>query len=151
MDIKEEFGNVKLKTQSIRLRTLSLTVLIIFALCFYVVVNVTTNQSFNWVDFAFVCMIQIVSFGLYFSEGEVFGQKDKGYLSNKEAYNTSANEVNTNGEFSELREYCEYEYLERKNRYILNQCGLIGITPDELDMFKSMSEKEIKSIKHSFY
>lgn len=151
MDFKEEFGNVKLKTQSIRLRTLSLTILIIFALCFYVVVNVTTNQSFNWIDFAFVCMIQIISFGLYFSEGEVFGQKDKGFLANKEAYNTNANDVNINGEFSELREYCEFEYQERKNRYVVNQCGLIGITPDELEIFKAMSGEQIKKLTSHEY
>ena len=151
MDFKEEFGNVKLKSQSIRLRTLSLSIIIVIALFSYALVNITTKQSFNWVDFVFVCLIQIVSFTLYFSEGEVFGQKDKGFISNKETYNTSANDVNVNGEFSDLREYCEVEYQERKKRYIANQCGLIGITVEEFEVFNQMPEEEIKNLKKHEY
>lgn len=151
MDLKEEFGNVKLKTQSIRLRTLSLSIVIVVALFAYALVNITTKQSFNWVDFVFVCLIQIVFFTLYFDEGEVFGQKDKSFLANKEVYNNNANEINNNGEFSELREYCEQEYQERKSRYITNQCGLIGITNDEFQQLQKLSKKDIKQLNKYEY
>lgn len=145
-DFKEEFSNVKTKAQSIRLRTLSLTILIVFALCFYVAVNITTNQSFNWVDFVFVCLIQIISFSLYFSEGEVFGQKDSGFKTNKNAYNDKAAEVNEQGKYGKLREYCNIEYEDRKSRYLSFRCSMIGITLEELEVFKKMTENEILSL-----
>lgn len=146
-DFKEEFNNIKVKTQAIRLRVWSLTLVIIMALCFYVVVNVATKQSFDWIDFIFVCLIQIVSFSLYFPEGEFFGQKDKGYINNKDSYNDKASDVNENGEYAKLREFCDYEFNERKNRYLANQCGLIGITLEEFESLKTMTESEIKSLK----
>lgn len=150
-DYKEEFNSIKMKTQAVRLRTWSLTLVIILALCFYVIVNITTKQEFNWIDFVFVCLIQFVSFSLYFPEGEVFGQKDKGFISNKDSYNDKATNVNENGQFSKLREYCDFEYEERRKRYLINQCGLIGITLEELEIFKQMTEKEIKGLtRHEF-
>ena len=150
-DFKEEFNSIKVKTQGVRLRTWSLTLVIILALCFYVIVNITTKQEFNWIDFVFICLIQFVSFSLYFPEGEVFGQKDKGFISNKNSYNDKATDVNEKGQFSKLREYCDFEFEERQKRYVLNQCGLIGITLKELEIFKQMTEKEIKGLtRHEF-
>ena len=113
-----DFKNVKDKTQSVRLRTWSLTLVILFAIVFYLVVNIITNNDFDWIDFLFICTLQIVSYCLYFPEGEIFGCKNESFKANKDSYNDKAEKVIENNQINKLREYCEYEYQKRKERYI---------------------------------
>jgi hypothetical protein len=131
---------------SVRLRTWTLTLAIIVTLIFYFLANVVTRQSINWIDFVLLCILQIVVHSLYFPDGEVFGQKDKTFIDNRKSYNDKANDININGDFSQLREYCKYEYEERKQRYIEKECSFIGITNKELEHFKQQSEEEIKGL-----
>ena len=44
-----------------------------------------------------------------------------------------------------LREYCDYEYEQRKNRYIKTKCGAIGISIEELALFEKISPKTLTS------
>ena len=137
----------KQRVETIRLRTWTLTLAILISLALYLLVNVTTKQSINWIDFVLLCTMQIIVHSLYFPDGDLFGQKDTAFINNKSAYNEKASEINEKKEIANLRKYCNYEFEERKQRYIQNQCGLIGITLEELDVLKQKSEKDILKLE----
>jgi len=137
----------KQRLATIRLRTWTLTLAIIIALVFYILVTVVTKQAISWVDFVLLCTVQILCHSLYFPDGDLFGQKDEAYISNKDSYNEKASSINQNREIAKLREYCKVEFEERKQTYILNECGIIGITLEELNILKQKPEKEIKKLK----
>jgi hypothetical protein len=137
----------KQRFETVRLRTWTLTLAILISLALYIVVNVSTRQSINWVDFILLCTMQIVVHSLYFPDGDIFGQKDTAFISNKGAYNKKANEINEKKEIANLRKYCNFEFEERKQRYIQNQCGLIGITIEELELLKQHDEKYILELQ----
>lgn len=146
MNEENKYGATKQRVETIRLRTWTLTLAILITLALYLLVNVTTRQSINWVDFVILCVMQIVVHSLYFPDGDLFGQKDTAFINNKTAYNNKASDVNEKKEISNLRKYCDYEFEERKERYIQNQCGIIGITIEELNTLKEKNEKEIKKL-----
>ena len=137
----------KTRLVTVRLRTWTLTLAIIVSLVFYLIVQVTTKQAINWVDFMLLCIMQIVAHSIYFPDGDLFGQKDVAFISNKNAYNEKATEINNKRQISALREYCQHEFEERKERYILNECGYLGITYEDFLQIKQKSEKEIKKLK----
>lgn len=137
----------KQRLHIVRLRTWGVTLAIMVALTFYFLVNVTTKQAINWVDFVLLCTVQIVCHALYFPDGDLYGQKDETFLSNKDNYNDKAEAINRNKNISRLREYCKIEYEERKKRYIANECAIIGITEEELELLKQKTEKEIKKLQ----
>lgn len=137
----------KARLITVRLRTWTLTLAIVITLIFYFLVNVVTRQAINWIDFVLLCILQIVTHSMYFPDGELFGQKDPSFISNKKSYNEKADDLNTKREFKRLREYCKYEYGERKKSYIINECSFIGITEEELENLKQKSEKEIKALR----
>lgn len=137
----------KSRIVTIRIRTWTLTLAIIVSLVFYLLVNVTTKQAINWIDFLLLCSVQIIAHSLYFPDGDLFGQKDTAFISNKNAYNEKATDINQNKEIAQLRKYCKYEFEQRKQRYILNVLGEIGITEEEYEQLKQKTEKEIKEMK----
>ena len=138
---------IKDRASTIRLRTWTLTLAITVTLVFYFLVQVSTKQIINPVDFVFLCIVQIITHCLYFPDGDLYGQKNQSFIDNKTAYNDKASEINQHRRIGKLREYCKVEYEERKQRYILNECGAIDITIDELNILKQLGEKEIKHLK----
>lgn len=138
---------IKDRASTIRLRTWTLTLAITVTLVFYFLVQVSTKQAINPVDFVFLCIVQIITHCLYFPDGDLYGQKNQSFIDNKTAYNDKASEINQHRRIAKLREYCKVEYEERKQRYILNECGAIDITLDELNILKQLGEKEIKHLK----
>lgn len=137
---------IKDRTANIRIRTWSLTAVIIVALVMYFLVQVVFNEV-NYVDLCFIAFIQIAMHCLYFPEGELYGQKDGAFIRNKHVYNLKATAINENRKVAELREYCKFEYEERKKAYILAECGAIGITLEEFEALKQKSESEIKKLE----
>lgn len=138
---------IKDRASTVRLRTWTLTLAIIVTLVFYFIVQVSTKQTINPVDFVFLCIVQIVTHCLYFPDGDLFGQKNQAFISNKSAYNEKASAINQQKKIARLRKYCQVEFEERKQRYILNECGAIDITLEELAILKQLNEKEIKTLK----
>lgn len=138
---------IKDRASTIRLRTWTLTLAITVTLVFYFLVQVSTKQIINPVDFVFLCIVQIITHCLYFPDGDLYGQKNQSFIDNKTAYNDKASEINQHRRIAKLREYCKVEYEDRKQRYILNECGAIDITLDELNILKQLGEKEIKHLK----
>lgn len=137
----------KTRLHTIRLRTWTLTLVIVIALVFYFLVTIVTREGINWVDFILLCVMQIITHSLYFPDGDIFGQKDKAYQANKKSYNEKAESINRDKKIARLREYCKVEYEERKRRYIQNECDIIGITLEELELLKKKTESEIKTIE----
>lgn len=142
-----DMNGTKERLNIIRTRTWTLTLLLLITLIFYLIVDVIFKNSIDFLDFLITAVLQIVTHFIYFPDGEVYGSLDKGFISNKDAYNKKAEAINENGEFSKLRDYCKYEFEERKKRYIDNECSLIGITVNELDSFKDLNKKEILSME----
>lgn len=138
---------IKERTSAIRLRTWSLTLVILITLIFYFLVQVSLKQAINPVDFVFICIIQIVTHCLYFPDGEIYGQKTQSFIDNKRSYNEKASEINQKKQIAELRKYCKIEYEERKETYMLNECGALDITIDELQVLKRLNPKELKHLK----
>lgn len=139
-------NGAKRRFETVRLRTWALTGSIIIALIFYFVVTVSTKQTINWVDFVLLCIMQFVAHSTYFPDGDLFGQKDSAYIRNKSAYNEKAEKINNEHKINRLRAYCKYEYEKRKERYIENQCGILGITIDELEELKQKEPEEVKKM-----
>lgn len=139
--------SIKTRTATIRLRTWTLTLAIIVALCFYLLVNVGFKTALNPIDFCLVVVLQVILYSLYFPEGELFGQRNATYIANKKTYNEKATQINQKHLISPLREYCKIEYERRKKEYIANECGHLGITPEELELLRSKTPKEIKELE----
>ena len=143
---EKKFKNfTKDRISTIRLRTWTLTLAIIVSLIFYFLVSITTQQV-NIIDFAMLATVQILVYLIYFPDGELCGQKNPSFISNRTAYNEKATRINTEHKIKDLRLYCKYEYEERKERYIEHECNIIGITLSELDVLKQRSAAEIKKI-----
>ena len=152
MDMNEVVNDVGKKVSvralAVRTRTWSLTVAILISLALYIIVNVTTRQTISWIDFVLLTIMQLLVQRMYFPDGDLFGQRSSTYIGNKTAYNDKAEGVIENKHTEKLREYCEWEYEQRKERYIRYQCGLIGITIEELEKIKSeKNEAEIKALQ----
>ena len=139
--------SIKSRTATIRLRTWTLTLAIIVALCFYLLVNVGFRAGLNPIDFCLIVVLQVILYCLYFPEGELFGQKSTTFIANKKTYNEKATMINQRHLIGSLREYCKIEYERRKKEYIANECGHLGITIEELEMLKTKTPKEIKELE----
>jgi hypothetical protein len=99
----------------------------------------------NWIDFIMLASVQIIMHFLYYPDGELNGEKDKTYTSNKNAYNTKANEVNSKRQVKHLEEYTKVDFENRKQLYIQTQLGYIGLDMNDyeylLDHIKEMRLK----------
>ena len=144
--INETGKKVGTRMLAVRTRTWTLTIAILVSLALYIVVNVTTRQSINWVDFVLLCIMQILTHSMYFPDGDLFGQRSDAFIKNRQAYNDKADRVIEQGQAEKLRAYCDWEYEQRKERYIKYQCGLLGITLEELEKLKEKTEQEIKTL-----
>ena len=135
------------RAKSLRSRTifvsLSLTVLIVF----YCLLQWVITGEINVISLIIVGAIQLISHFTYYDDGILFGQRDKKYEEAAEAYNNKADEINENHKFSALEKYCDYEFEERKQRYIRTQLGYIGIEEDAFLELKQKSQKDIKTLK----
>lgn len=139
------------RVSSVRARTWTLTLAILVALILYFLVSVVWKDSINFIDLLVSATIQIIMHVTYFPDGEIFGTRDKKFTSNKDAYNKLASEINEKRQVGKLREYCDYEYEQRKERYIKTKCGAIGITLEELELFKSVPPKNLKSKEYDSF
>ena len=148
----EDFKNsVKQRASALRIRTYVLTMSILVCLVLWLFVNITTREAISWVDFLLLTVVQILTYTSYFPDGELFGERNPAFISNKEEYNRKANEINTDHNQGMLREYCKYDYKQRIKSYIETECGALGLTPEELEQLKKYDEKEILKLKeHTF-
>lgn len=135
------------KALSLRTRTWTLTLALAIALILYFAVQVVAKDSINWIDFLFLLAIIMLSHSIYFPDGELFGQTGEVFTSNRTAYNDKASRINRLMIIGKLRKYCEIEFEERKEKYIANECGALGITLPELELLKQKTKKEIKALE----
>ena len=138
---------LKERAETIRLRTLTLTGVLLVALVLYFLVSVTTGGEINWIDFIILSATTILMHYLYFPDGKLFGEKNPQFIQNRDAYNEKAGAVNDNKHIGKLREYCVIEWNRRKEQYIVNELGAIGITHEEFEYFKTLDKKEILSMQ----
>lgn len=139
--------SIRERITSVRIRTLTLTIAIVIALIFYFLVVATTKTSISLIDFIVLTTTTIIMHFIYFPDGKLFGEKDKTFIANRDSYNKKANAINSEHKVGKLREFCKYDFIKRKNRYLENELGAIGITINEFEYFRSKDEKYIKSLK----
>ena len=137
----------KVRIGAVRLRTWILTSTILVGLFFWIILAVSTRDTISWIDFVMMITVQTLGHFAYFPDGEIFGQQDEKYRAWKSNYDRLANDINNDDKYYRLREYCAFEYEERKAQYINTILGYIGITEKEFDEIKLMGEKEIKELK----
>lgn len=133
------------KSLTFRIRTIILTAILIVSLIFYFLVSTIFKNKMNWIDFIMLASVQIIMHFLYYPDGELNGEKDETYTSNKNAYNTKANEVNSKRQVKHLEEYTKVDFENRKQLYIQTQLGYIGLDMTDyeylLDHIKEMRLK----------
>lgn len=137
----------KNRFEVIRFRTFFLTVTILITLIFFFLVNIGKSEKFDFIEFALICTVQLVIYYVYFPDGDLFGQQNQVYIANKKIYNEKATQINQNGLMIKLREFCKYDFEVRKERYINNNLGYIGITKEEFEILKQKNENFIKTLK----
>ena len=147
MAAEKYIDGAKHRLQAVRLRTWIVTFTILISLAFWIVLSVTTRDTISWIDFIMLCIVQTLGHFAYFPDGEAFGQTDKRYVANKENYNRLATQINNDDKYYRLRDYCAYEFEERKAQYVNTMLGYIGITEKEFEEIKLMTTKEIKELK----
>lgn len=144
----------KVKLKVIRLRTWSLTLVLFTTIILYFALYIGFSWRFTsrtLIDISFLAILQILSQCLYFPEGDLFGQRDKTYIANKDYYNKNATMIVRDGHITKLREYCKFEYEERKKRYIIGELSKINLTEYEYSLFKEFKPKEFKRIQELKY
>lgn len=137
----------KQRFKTIRLRTWVITATILIALAFWIILQVTTKDTISWLDFIVLCTVQILAHLAYFPDGEAFGRTNERYITNKAKYDELATKINNDDKYYRLRDYCAFEFEERKAQYINTMLGYVGITEKEFEQIKLLSEKEIKALK----
>lgn len=141
-----EKPNVGAKVKAIRVRTWTCTLSIIIALSLYLLINVTWNNEVNIIDLIVLGSLQILTHCLYFPDGEISGQNGETFINNKKAYNTKATAINENRCVGLLREYCRVDLERRRQTYIENECGAIGIDIADLEILRQMPIRAVSRL-----
>ena len=141
-------GNaISSRVMIIRWRTWALTITTVILLVFYVFVTLVLENTLNVVDFILTAVMQISTHFAYFPDGERYGQEDALYIRARDEYNIHANAITAANAVSELRDFCDFDFEERKTRYITAVCGEIGLTLDEFHILKQKSREELAKIE----
>ena len=74
---REYTGEVGTRLATIRLRTWTLTLAVLVALVFYLLMKVAFKDTIDVVDFIMLATLQVLMHCTYFPDGESYGQKDK--------------------------------------------------------------------------
>lgn len=129
----------------IRIRTITLTMLVIAVLALYLLVQTYFRDEISWIDFIILTAVTIIIHFVYFPDGELNGQRDNRYIVNNQAYNDKAELINAKRQIFNLNQYCKVDFEIRKKSYIETNCGYLGITPEILEYFKdNYSYKDVK-------
>ena len=128
----------------IRLRTITLTILVVGVLALYLLVKAYFKDEISWIDFIVLPLITIIMHCAYYPDGELNGQRDERYRNNQKAYNDKAEKINNKRQIFNLTEYCKVDFKNRKRDYVETKCGYLEITPEILNYIRNRySYKEI--------
>lgn len=138
---------VKARIMTIRLRTWTLSVTILALLVLYIFVTLSIKAKIDWIDFVLTASIQISTHFAYFPDGERYGELDPLFITARKDYNDNAARITTESTVAALREFCDEDFEERKERYIADACGKIGISVDEYTALSQKSVQELSKIE----
>lgn len=135
----------------IRVRTITLTILVVFCLALYLLVQTYFKDEISWIDFIILTTVTIIMHFAYYPDGELKGQQDERYIKNNVAYNVKAELINAKRQIFNLNEYCKVDFDTRKRSYIETHCGYLEITPEILEYFRdNYSQKDIKKREYLY-
>lgn len=116
-------NRVKVHNVIFRVPTLIFTVLMVMTLGIYFLVSVSMGSKLDVPNFLLLGTMEIVTYYLYFPDGQLKGQNDVRYINNKQTYNSKASKVNAKRQIKNLQEYCIVEYKDRIKEYIETELG----------------------------
>lgn len=116
-------NRVKVHNVVFRIPTLIFTVLMVMTLGIYFLVSVSMGSKLDVPNFLLLGTMEIVTYYLYFPDGQLKGQNDTRYINNKQTYNSKASKVNAKRQIKNLQEYCIVEYKDRIKEYIETELG----------------------------
>lgn len=116
-------NRVKVHNVIFRIPTLIFTVLMVMTLGIYFLVSVSMGSKLDVPNFLLLGSMEIVTYYLYFPDGQLKGQNDTRYINNKQTYNSKASKVNAKRQIKNLQEYCIVEYKDRIKEYIETELG----------------------------
>jgi len=131
---------MKERAGGVRFRAWSLSLIIVVALIFYLLVNVVFNQTINIVDIVIITLLQFAAMTIWFPEGVRWGERNKIFQANRKAYNRRATIVALHQKTSKLREFCVIDFEERKQKFIEKTLGRIGIDVAEFELLRRMEK-----------
>ena len=135
----------------IRIRTITLTLLVIAVLALYLLVQTYFRDEISWIDFIILTAVTIIMHFVYFPDGELNGQRDVRYITNNQAYNDKAELINSKRQIFNLNEYCKVDFDIRKKSYVETHCGYLEITPEILEYFRdTYSYKDLKKNEYLY-
>ena len=139
------------KGMIIRVRTITLTILVVFCLALYLLVQTYFKDEISWIDFIILTTVTIITHFAYFPDGELNGQRDERYIVNNRAYNEKAEKINAKRQIFNLNEYCKVDFDTRKKSYVETNCGYLEITPEILEYFRdNYSVKDLKKNEYLY-
>lgn len=124
-------NRVKVHNVIFRIPTLIFTVLMVMTLGIYFLVSVSMGSKLDVPNFLLLGTMEIVTYYLYFPDGQLKGQNDTRYINNKQTYNTKASKVNAKRQIKNLQEYCIVEYKDRIKEYIETELGYCDLDWDD--------------------
>lgn len=134
------------KSLTFRIRTFILTLGLVASLIFYFLVSTVFKKTMDWIDFIMLASVQIIMHFLYYPDGELNGEKDEAYDSNKKEYNRKANLVNDKRQVKRLESFTKVDFENRKRIYIQTQLGYIGLDLNDYEyLLNHMQEIDLKA------
>lgn len=116
-------NRVKVHNVIFRVPTLIFTVLMVMTLGIYFLVSVSMGSNLDVPNFLLLGTMEVVTYYLYFPDGQLKGQNDVRFVNNKQIYNAKASKVNAKRQIKNLQEYCIVEYKDRIKEYIETELG----------------------------
>lgn len=116
-------NRVRVHNTILRVPTILFTFLMVATLVIYFLVSVSFGSTLDVPNFIILATMEIITYYLYFPDGQLKGQNSDRFINNKTSYNTKASKVNQKRQIKNLQEYCIIEYKDRIKEFIETQMG----------------------------
>ena len=141
-------NRVRVHNTILRVPTILFTFLMVGTLVIYFLVSVSFGSTLDVPNFILLGTMEVVTYYLYFPDGQLKGQNSDRFINNKTSYNTKASKVNQKRQIKNLQEYCIVEYKDRIKEYIETQMGYCDLDyNDYLWLRDNMTYSQFKHCK----
>lgn len=141
-------NRVRVHNTILRVPTILFTFLMVATLVIYFLVSVSFGSTLDVPNFVILATMEVVTYYLYFPDGQLKGQTSERFINNKSSYNAKASKVNQKRQIKNLQEYCIVEYRDRIKEYVETQMGYCDLDyADYLFLKDTLSYERFKKSK----